>query len=102
MKNVVKGLLSFMLFCLLANPLHADNAKGEEAYANGDYETAFAEFSKAAEEGDMNAQYNLAVMYEKGQGVDQSDLKAEHWYQSAADQGHPGAPIALQLLFEHF
>ena len=91
-----------MIASLFASAAQADNAKGEEAYAKGDYTLAFQEFRKAAEEGDMNAQYNLGVMYEHGQGVKQSDLKAAEWYQKAADNGHPEAPMALQLLYEYF
>lgn len=81
---------------------YADNIKGEAAYANGDYPLALSEFKKAADTGDMNAQFNLGVMYEHGHGVDQSDLSAEEWYQMAADNGHPEAPMALQLLYEYF
>jgi len=80
----------------------ADNAKGEQAYQKGDYELALSEFTKAAEEGNMNAQYNLGVMYEHGHGIIQSVLKADEWYQMASDNGHPDAPIALQLLYEDF
>ena len=81
---------------------HADNAEGEKAYESGDYVTAIKEFTEAAEDGDMNAQFNLGVMYEHGHGVEQSDLKAGEWYQIAADNGHPEAPMALQLLYEYF
>lgn len=80
----------------------ADNLKGEEAYKNGNYEVALKEFTDAASKGDMNAQFNLGLMYEHGHGVDQSDLKAGEWYQMAADNGHPEAPMALQLLYEYF
>ena len=81
---------------------YADNAHGEKAYASGDYALALSEFTKAVEQGDMNAEFNIGVMYEHGHGVDQSDLKAEEWYQKAADNGHPEAPMALQLLYEYF
>ena len=91
-----------LFFCGLQLQAYADNSKGEEAYANGDYEVALKEFTNAAEEGDMNAQFNLGVMYEHGHGVEQSDLRAGEWYQMAADNGHPEAPMALQLLYEYF
>lgn len=94
--------LMIAIFSLSVMSAYADNAKGETAYASGDYAVALSEFKKAAEAGDMNAQYNLGVMYEHGHGVDQSDLKAEEWYQMAADNGHPEAPMALQLLYEYF
>lgn len=90
------------VFSSLTSSVFADNGKGEEAYAAGEYDIALVEFTKAAENDDMNAQYNLGVMYEHGHGVDQSDLKAAEWYQLAADNGHPEAPMALQLLYEYF
>ena len=95
-------IVAIAFFTSLSMLAYADNAKGEEAYAEGDYAVALSEFTKAAENNDMNAQYNLGVMYEHGHGVKQSDLKAGEWYQLAADNGHPDAPTALQLLYEYF
>ena len=100
MKHII--ILIALLCTSFALPAFADNAKGEAAYAKGDYETALREFTQAAAKNDMNAQYNLGVMYEHGHGVKQSDLKAREWYQLAADNGHPDAYLALQLLFEYF
>lgn len=96
------AFLMTVVIGFISTPSYADNATGEEAYASGDYDLAFQEFTKAAEQGDINAQYNLGVMYEHGHGVEQSDLKAGEWYQLAADNGHPEAPTALQLLYEYF
>jgi len=33
------------------------------------------------------AQYNLGVMYAKGQGVTQDNVQAVAWYRKAAEQG---------------
>ncbi len=41
----------------------------------------------AADQGDAEAQHNLGVMYDKGQGVKQDDHLALSWYRKAADQG---------------
>ena len=46
---------------------------------------AFAETKAKAEAGDAIAQYNLGVMYEKGQGVEQDFKEAVKWWQKAAD-----------------
>ena len=43
---------------------------------------------RSAESGDANAQYNLAKLYEAGNGVAKSRIKALKWYQQAATQGH--------------
>lgn len=95
-------IISSLFLYSFSTSVFADNVKGEEAYAAGNYDVALVEFTKAADKGDMNAQFNLGVMYEHGHGVEQSDLKAAEWYQLAADNGHPEAPMALQLLYEYF
>lgn len=37
------------------------------------------------------AKYNLALCFDKGQGVSQSDAEAYHYYKMAADRGYPEA-----------
>ena len=49
----------------------------------------------AAEQGNADAQYNLAVMYANGLGVPQDDAEAVRWYRRAADQGMANAQAAL-------
>jgi len=49
----------------------ADFEAGLDAYERGDYDTALAEFRPLAEQGNTEAQYNLALMYGNGQGVPQ-------------------------------
>ena len=41
-------------------------------------------YRKAVEQGDAVAQYNLGVMYFKGQGVPQDFIRAYTWYSVAA------------------
>ena len=48
-------------------------------------------YEKAAKQGYANAQFNLGVMYEHGNGVEQSDSLAMRWYGRAAAQGDEGA-----------
>ena len=45
-------------------------------------------YRKAADQGNANAQYNLGVMYENGEGVAKDDKQAVYWYRKAADQGN--------------
>jgi uncharacterized protein len=42
------------------------------------------QYQKAADQGDANAQYNLALCYEDGIGVEKDDKKAVELYQKAA------------------
>ena len=41
-------------------------------------------YGRAAEQNNARAQFNLAVMYESGRGVEQSAERAEYWYSEAA------------------
>ena len=71
-----------------AGAVHAgDFQKGLEAYNAGDYATALLEWRDLAEQGDAEAQYNLGVMYDNGQGVAQDYAEAVKWYRRAAEQG---------------
>ena len=54
---------------------------------------------KAAEQGHANAQYNLGVMYEDGEGAD--DKEAVKWYRKAADQGHAFAQFNLGVMYHN-
>ena len=44
-------------------------------------------YRKAAEQGNVRAQYSLGVMYETGQGISQDNVQAYLWYDLAAS--HP-------------
>lgn len=56
---------------------------------------AIAWFKKAAEQGDVAGQYNLAVMCFKGRGINQDKEQA---CKKAASQGHQAAQEALSKL----
>ncbi len=45
-------------------------------------EDDFDAVKKAAEQGDVDAQYNLGVMYAYGDGVPEDDAEAVRWYRS--------------------
>ena len=46
------------------------------------------ELRARAEQGDAEAQFNLAAAYEYGRGVSEDDVEALRWHQLAAEQGH--------------
>lgn len=52
-----------------------------------------------AEEGNADAQYNLGVIYERGQGIPQNYTQAVYWYQKAAEQGHEAAENNLAGMY---
>jgi TPR repeat protein len=51
-------------------------------------EKAVIWFRKAAEQGNMDGQYGLGIMYAKGDGVEKTFSQAIVWIKKAADQGH--------------
>ena len=59
---------------------------GWSAYDRGDFARAVQLWRPLAEGGHVNAQINLAVMYEHGYGVDQDLQSAAAWYLAAARQ----------------
>jgi hypothetical protein len=50
-----------------------------------------------AKNGNAKAQYEIASMFERGNGVQQSALKAFKWYKKAAKQGHNKAVFKVGL-----
>ena len=87
------------LLTLLASQARADYEAGLTAAQNGDYETALREFTVAAEEGLDVAQFNLAILYFSGRGVEQNFDEAFRWTAAAADQGHTQAQFNLGALY---
>src|SRR6266542_6608996 len=51
------------------------------------YDNDYNDLYKAAENGDINAQNNLAVMYYQGGGIERDLEKAFYWFQQAAEHG---------------
>jgi hypothetical protein len=63
-----------------------------------DREEKFRELLEAAENGDPGAQYDIAMMYLKGQGIEQEPARARIWFSKAAGQGDPKAITRLGIL----
>ena len=80
-------------------PAAADYEDGVNAAFASDFDTAFREFSLAAQQGLDLAQYNLAILYFTGQGVDQDYEQAFRWTEAAAVQGHINAQANLASLY---
>ncbi|HQP31940.1 MAG TPA: tetratricopeptide repeat protein [Deltaproteobacteria bacterium] len=55
---------------------------------------------KAAQHGDVFAQFTLGRTYQEGRGVAPDPDKAAQWYRMAAEQGHVEAQFALAGLLE--
>ena len=93
----------FAVFLVVAWATVAVAASIEEAefaYDRGDYTQAARLFRPLAEQGIASAQFNLGMMYARGQGVPQDYQAALKWYRRAAEQGHASAQNNLGLMYE--
>ncbi len=101
MKTFNVTFSSFAFLIALMQPLNA--ATLEDALAAtraADYKTASAIYHDLAEKGDVKAQYNLGLMYIRGDGVEQSYTEAAKWHRKAAEQGYADAQYSLAAM--HF
>lgn len=92
------GTAALVAMLGVALPALADVKAGVDAWQQGDYAKAVAEWRPLAQSGDPDAQFNLGQAYKLGRGV-QPDLNAAiDWYRKAAVQGHLRAEDNLGLL----
>ena len=76
-------------------------SKGKAADNKKDYSEAVKWYRKAAEQGNAQAQNNLGVCYENGEGVTQSYSEAVKWFRKAAEQGQVNAQHNLGWCYEN-
>lgn len=60
-----------------------------------DFETALDIWMPLAEAGNAEAQYNVAIMNEHGEGIPEDKIAAQEWMRKAAEQHHPKAQQIL-------
>lgn len=65
-----------------------------------DYPQAAKYYKMAADQGQRDGEFGLAVRYVTGQGVPKDDGEALRWFKAAADQGHADAQYDLATMYE--
>ena len=80
---------------IAANDPVALRIEGVDQYKKGDHKSAFDYHAKAAKFGSVEAHYKLALMYNKGHGVEKDKAKEVHHLEEAAIGGHPEARCLL-------
>jgi hypothetical protein len=70
------------------------------ALDRADYGTALKVWMNAAQSGDPDAQYYVAVLYEKGAEGQPNFSQAASWYEKAAERGVSRAAVNLGRLYE--
>ena len=86
---------------MAARPTWTILGGGYQSYLKGDYDAAYEEWLPLAELGDIEAQFNLGVMYDEGAGVDKDLVAAAGWYRKAAEQGFVDAQSNLGMMYYH-
>ena len=95
--NIFAIVIAIAISLVACSEKAADSNQTEKAVATVT-EDRIAQLQREAQEGDPDAQYNLAYMYENGLGVPKNETKALELYQQAADQGHPAAQDNLEAM----
>jgi hypothetical protein len=90
-----------LLTLLVGSPASADFQKGWDAAQKGDHATALKEWMPLAKQGNVGAQFNLGVMYEKGNGVPQGYKTAINLYKLSAEQGYFFAQYNLGVMYHN-
>jgi len=75
-------------------------SEGYEAAQQGNFSKAISIWQPLAEQGDADAQYTLAWMFESGKGVTADLNKAIYWYKKSSQQGNLAAQYVLATLYE--
>lgn len=91
--------LALVLWVSVSAAVAADFDDGLKAYNAGDFASALATWQPMADKGAPHAQYNLGLMYARGQGVPQDFAKAADYYKKAAEQGVVEAEYNLGVLY---
>ena len=73
--------------------------KGWQAYQAGRFQDAVAIWAPLARHGDANAQLNLGLLYDSGQGVPRDLVLAVSWYRKSAESGHAPAQYNLGQMY---
>ena len=77
----------FLLIPVWVTSAHADQTQVLNAMAQGDYQRAATMLQAMANNGDPAAQYNLALLYQQGNGVLPDKNLSNYWMSMAARQG---------------
>ena len=98
--NRFVGLASLSLVMTAFAAMAQDFDKGLAAYRAGNFTEALREWTPLAEQGNADAQFNLAFLYRNGQGVPRDNAEAGRWFRLAAEQGDADAQYNLAFIYD--
>ncbi len=98
MRNIL--FFAIIFIALTARSISAQASDpGYIAHQDGDYQTAMREWRMLAEQGNISAQFNVASLYLRGEGVPKDGSEAIRWFRMAANQGDAQAQYNLELIY---
>jgi len=96
----MRRFVPIALIVLFALPMYADFQTALDAYNTGDYETAYSEWLPLAGKESAAAQFNIGLMFERGEGRERDVKVAVEWYLRAAENGFGRAQFRLGEFYE--
>ena len=78
----------------------ADFKKEQASYDRVDHATILHIWKPLAEQGDVDAQNDLGMMYAEGVSMPQDQEMAAQWFRRAAEQGYAAAQFNLGVMYE--
>ena len=78
-----------------------DFENGWTAYQKGEYEESVKFFKAGAEKSNADAQYALAICFNRGHGVETDNKQSFEWMRKAAEQGHTKAQYLLGFYYKN-
>ena len=95
------NLAAWTALQLFFGPAAEDLNKAIDLYRDNKAADAAPYFRRAADQGNIRAQFQVGWMLDKGEGMPSDPANAVVWYRKAADQGDGEAAAALGQLFEN-
>lgn len=75
--------------------------EGMLQYEKGNFQEAFRLIKKAAQEKNAQAEYQLSLMYQKGEGISADKEQAFYWCRRAAHRDHMKAAYAVSKMYQN-
>lgn len=101
--NIITLCSASVLFLSAGQVSATDNKEyndGFRAAETGNYTTAIDKWGPLASSGHAMAQFNIALMYHGGLGVDTNEAEAVKWYTMAAKNGYMPAQEFLSAAYK--
>lgn len=92
--------ISLMAFSAQATPADDDLRQAAKLHKGGETPQAVAIWQRWADQGNLDAAYNLAVIHQYGDGVPLNYTKALTWYRVAAEKGDKVSQFQIGLMYQ--